>query len=219
MGQYIKYDSEIENENKPDLFNASINVICGDVSPYIDVAKEIFKVPAYIQDKLFIKKFSDILNGIYRNADEGRKWASKLADADTIYAQRIVSCVYALDSMAKNKYVINLSRALANGLIDRQLYFRLLFILKSILDEDIKFIIDNLKHNISSDELHMEALVNLGLAYVSEIEDELTYAFSSLCYTFYEYAIKYDSDELEKVDKPNEMPEKMLVKQIGITEF
>lgn len=220
MSQFI--DCNFEIQDKPNLLDASINVICGEVAPYIDVAREICKIPAYIQDKLFVKKFSDILNGIYRDKDEGRKWASKLNDADKTSAQRIVSYVYELDSMAKNKYVINISRALANEFIDRQLYFRLFFILKSILDEDIKFIIDNLRHNVSSDEIHMEALSNLGLAYVSEIGnsgDKVTYAFSDLCYIFYEYAIKYDSDELEKVNKPKKMPEKMLVKQIGIVEF
>jgi len=127
-------------------------------------------------------------------------------------ARRILDCIDSVETKSKVKYLVNATRSTIKwhrglGGLSKNEYFRMIYILKNILLEDIEFIIEKLKMKELITCESCVALYNLGLMYYTTIEDNTMYAFSSLAYRFYEEVIKYDDENLPKILTPKEFPE------------
>lgn len=130
-------------------------------------------------------------------------------------AERILECLDALETETKVVYVINATRSYIRqhrGLrgITKELYFRILYIIKNILIEDIEFLIKNLKLNEVTDSDSCVALSNLGLMYITTSSSKkVKYAFNSLAYIFYDEIIKAESEDFPVIKRLEKFPTKM----------
>lgn len=193
----------------------AIKTIQGDAESLEQLIKMLSNAPAFYKNNMFIMKLQNFLLGTCTEESYYRDLSDIIADGDqTANAERILDCLDALETERKVTYVVNATRSwirFHRGMagINKGQYFRVLYIIKNILLEDIEFLTDKIKLGEVSDSDSCVALESLGLMYITTSDKEVKYAFSPLAYIFYEEVIRGDDEELSKVEEPSEFPMKM----------
>ncbi|WP_418419667.1 hypothetical protein [Blautia sp.] len=219
MSKYVDFikvlKSNDSKEYMKDFSECAVKTIQGDAESFKQLIEMFLNAPAFYKNISFIEKLQSFLRGTCTDESYYKDLAEIIAEGNqTANAERILDCLDALETEEKVIYVINATRSCIRfhrGMtgINQSQYFRILYIIKNILLEDIEFLTEKLKLGEVLDSDSCVALENLGLMYITTSDKEVKYAFSKLAYTFYDEVIRGDNEVLSKVEEPSEFPMKM----------
>lgn len=188
-------DGEIQ-EAATDLLEDIVGAIQGD--PF-SVGKIIFTLsnsPLLFREKLFWSKMELFLNGVYLSEDDRAKLRAKLLEDGSSgeNAKRLIECIDRAETTQKIQYLINATRCLLTGFIDRTLFFRICRVVISTADENLLFARDhilddeNMEYNYA-----IQGLLVSGLVTFSVIGGETTqYTFTPLAEDVDRFALSYE---------------------------
>lgn len=181
-----------------------ISAATGDVVAAAEALEFILKSPMFIRECLFWERFSMFLDGVFLDDNDIERLLETIGEKieQENYARKIIKVIDDIDANAKIAYLINLTRALLAGYINKPDYFRLINAVKSTLDEDLVFLsntigLEHLKANI-----HFEFLKQNGLAIQYAISDDGRaggdeYIFTPLAYALDQYGLNYENGKYQ----------------------
>jgi len=205
--------SRASSEISKKFMEYAFKAVTGDMESLVQLLQLIKDSPSFYKNVVFTENLLMFLDGVCLNEEDYKGLAETIANGNQEEnARRILDCIDSVETKSKVKYLVNATRSTIKwhrglGGLSKNEYFRMIYILKNILLEDIEFIIEKLKMKELITCESCVALYNLGLMYYTTIEDNTMYAFSSLAYRFYEEVIKYDDENLPKILTPKEFPE------------
>ena len=127
----------------------SVKAACGDVGATIQLFTEIGKAALSLPDELFYSKLECFLNGVDFKDEERAKmrfWiASNGYEKDN--GIRLISYINNAESMKKVEYFANATRCALNYGLNLELYFRICNAIDISLEEDLKFLAENIPKN------------------------------------------------------------------------
>lgn len=191
-------------EEKIDIFDDIVSGITGNPFAITKVGAKIACIP----DLIFWNKFQKLYQGVNQTPYEFRKISERLAEHehDSEYAFRLIKIIDDIDTMHKTQYLINLTRALLSNMIEREEYFRYCNILTNLIDEDIKFLINNIDSVEFEESITTLTLESKGLMY----ESMNGYAFSRLAYLFDKFCTSYGNEYRYKYNgEKDSIPDKL----------
>lgn len=192
----------------------AIKAACGDLEAMANLIGLVVSGPAFYKNVSFVQKLNAFLQGVGFDDDDLKGLAEAMANgSQNDNAERVLDCIDSIETSSKVTYITNATRSHIKfnrgfGGLNKSEYYRMLYIIKNILIDDIEFICANLKNKEMVDSISCVALANLGLMYVSTTGDGVKYAFSPLAYKFYEEVVVYDDESYPGVQMPDELPEK-----------
>lgn len=211
-------------EETCDLATCATKAIAGDAESFMQLSKKLLNAPAFYKNVAFIRKLTLFFRGTCTDEDNYKKLAEIIANGDQVTnAERILDCLDAIETEIKVKYVINATRSYIRAYrgmrgLEKSLYFRMLYVIKNILLEDIDFLVSKIKLSEVSNSDSCVALESLGLMYITTSDEEVKYAFSRLAYIFYDEVIRGDDEIIPKIEMPSNFPRKMDMR-ISVKEF
>ena len=214
----------IKNE-VPRIFETAIGVFNMDPIAAIEAVKDLYQMPLRVRDNIFLEsletylenlneitlddsdhmvnnlqKFSEVLAELTPNEE-----AHYIGDPDRVreYSKRVIKVLDDCASTQKAIYIANLSRALANRLIDKNSFFKLCKCVRTLTDEDLLL----LKSSIPNGVIDYEVMViddfrSVGLMY----EINGGFAYSKRAYDLVEYALDYERG----VHTPDSFPSRLV---------
>lgn len=182
-----------------DLLSDVIQAVQGDPLAIGKIMLTIKESPLLIRDKLFWSKLECYLNGVYISEEDCAKLRAKLVENGSCdeNVKRLIECIDRAETTQKNQYLINATRSLLTGFIDRTTFFRICRAITGTIDEDLLFVRD---HILEAQNFEysgtIQGLVASGLATLSIIGDEATqYAFTPFAEDVDRFAISYGNVE------------------------
>lgn len=106
-------------------------------------------------------------------------------------------CIDKVETDKKVDYLINVTRALINDIIDLSTYFRICNVVVNTLDEDLKFLSEHIEENNIAYQLAVQGLLTAGL--INENLKGNGYSFNSLAEYVDKYAISFE----DRIRYPN----------------
>ena len=142
-----------------------MNAILGNPVSAAKVLLTVIESPYFIREKLFLTKLEIFLNGIYQQESDIEKLKYQLAlkDDKQENAKRILYCIDKVETDKKVDYLINVTRALINDIIDLSKYFRICNVVVNTLDEDLKFLREHIEKEEMDDRIEVQGLSSVGL--------------------------------------------------------
>ena len=141
--ELVRAIQEIDTvETEVDIIADVIGTMVGDPVAAGRLAYDMVALPARIKDKIFLRKMARFLKGLY-SLDESLAFCEVFfgnEDNKEAYAIRIVDIIDKINSEEIVDYVVNAGRALGNGLIDREKFFRICYALKESMPEDLLYL-------------------------------------------------------------------------------
>lgn len=108
------------------------------------------------------------------------------------YAVRIDKMIDDCGTIQKSEYLVNLTRAIINGLIDTNKYFKLCNCVLNLTEEDLLFLQNDIGEKvINDDKEYIDDFRSVGILY----EVNGGYAYSRRAYDLKQYALLYNYDE------------------------
>ena len=98
----------------------------------------------------------------------------------------------------KIDYIISATRNFIIGNIEKDIYFRICHAIMNTIDEDLKFLADNIDMEDIPESLYTRGLLSSGLLYQSIIDgngENNAYSFTEIAYLVDEYAVSYNNVE------------------------
>ncbi len=204
-------DSQEIKEASSDFLEDAISSILGDPISTAKMMLGIIKAPFFIREQIFWIKFSKFLSGVF-TSEKDRANFSKILNKNGKQKDnsiRLLACIERAETETKIQYLINASRSLSAGFINLSDFFRICHQITHNLDEDLRFLQENLtKPNIPYN-YSIEGLLSTGLMYQSIIDaneghEGQTYSFTSLAEIVDRFAVSYD--DVERYPNPQEPP-------------
>lgn len=220
----VTQSKEMKDESKKFLENV-IKAAMGDAFAAKDALKFISSSPFFIREALFWEKFTQYLNGVFSEKDNIRKLSEVFAENEekSEYARRIIKVIDDLDSIAKVKYVINLTRALLMEHIEKPEYYRLCNVLRNTFEEDLQYLNQNIKKENLKDDIHIRFLQQNGLAEQTVITNKGNneFEFTPLAHMLDIYGLDYGNEEKYKYrsDSPDKLSNYHMKKSTSQTEW
>ncbi|MCQ2017462.1 hypothetical protein [Clostridium butyricum] len=175
-----------------------IKAATGDVFAAKDIIKLIVSSPMLIRDFLFWEKFELFLKGVFLDNDDARKLSEIFADKEekVEYSKRIIKIIDDLETDNKVESMIHLTRALLLKLIEKTEYYRLCNALRNTLQEDLKFLNENIEKTILKENIHIEFLLQNGLVRQTVIDGngDNEFEFTPLAHMLDKYGLDYGSE-------------------------
>ena len=194
-------------KNKPlDFMAECLSAICGNSKSVANIVLFASENILSLNDTLFWDDLKDFIDGVDEHKDEYRfQLSAKLVEKDD--KMRLLKIIREVQSKQQVKYIVNATRCFLAGFIEKDVYFRLCYLISSTLVEDLLF----LQKHISDEEreyvygINVQGLESIGLMYLSTIsggtasneynpEDGNKYSFTNVAYVLDEYSLSYDDD-------------------------
>lgn len=183
-------------------------VVSGDRGAIPGLSTKILSLPFFIQNLRFWDKVERFIEGSFLSEYDGLKFSAILADGKNSEddALRLISIIDRCETNLKIRYIINATRSILTGKINRSKYFRIMKAICDTLEEDLAF----LGEEISKENMGIESFIcspeflglqQAGLAYRSvqdsSFEEEAVdrYSFTQLAKDVSDYAINYENPE------------------------
>lgn len=190
-----------------------IKAATGDVFAAKDAIKLIVSSPMLIRDFLFWEKFEMFLKGVFLDNDDARKLSEIFAGNEeeaVEYSKRIIKIIDDLETDSKVESMIHLTRALLLKFIEKTEYYRLCNALRNTLQEDLKFLNENIEKTTLKENIHIDFLSQNGLVRQTVIDSngDDEFEFTPLAHMLDKYGLdygseskkyKYSSDEFDKL--------------------
>lgn len=158
----------------------------------------ITKSPFFIREQIFWAKFEMFLSGVYTSDEECANFSKFLTEDGTNRdnPHRLLACIERAETKDKIQYLINASRALSACFINLSDYFRVCHQITHNLDEDLRFLKENLTNTHISYNYSIEGLLSSGLVYQSGIDaneghEGQLYAFTAIAEIVDRFALSY----------------------------
>lgn len=196
--------SEEFSEEVKDFTENLISAAAGDIVATAKAMKFIILSPMFFRECLFWEKFIMFMDGVFLEDDDITKLSEIFAgnDEKESYTRRIIKVIDDIDVKLKITYIINLTRSLLSGFIIKPDYYRLVYVIKDLLIEDLQYFAKTINEKDLIANIHIEFLKQNGLVIQSEIssyEDisENKYIFTPLAIMLDMYGVNYDNGKYE----------------------
>lgn len=171
--------------------------ICGDKISETQLIGKIGKSVLSLPDKLFYSKLGKFLNGVRLEDDEKAKMRAWITQNGTEEENglRLISYIDNAVSMKKVEYIANATRCSLNYNLELELYFRICGAIDMSLEEDLRFLANNIPKNYNKtfeQNYHTQKLYMAGLMdFITNVYDNSKHRFNSfakinrcMCYKF-----------------------------------
>jgi len=183
-------------EASSNIFEDAIDAILGNPASAGKIMIALAKLPFFIREQIFWTKLQAFLNGVYLNEDDRSKLCAKLM----LYGEknegafRLIEYIDRAETQQKIKYLINATRCLFADFIDLSIYFRICHAVTHCLEEDLRFLKNNIGEENFEYSLYIQGLFAEGLMYQSVIGEDgrSKYSFTPLARMVDQYAVSYD---------------------------
>ena len=160
-------------------------------------------------------KFWDNMDKFFNSGilteDDKRKLIDKLSNDKTSAetGKKIIALIGKTDTDQKLACILNATKALANNLIELNIYFRICNSVLNTLEEDLQFLKSHIEENTIDYSISVGGLITVGLACHRGIIEgnSKSYAFTELAKIVNEYALKGDGRKRIEEFKLNESPQ------------
>lgn len=191
-------NNEIKDESTNFLEDA-VTAIFGDPVSVGKMINSIIKSPFFIREQLFWSKMESFLDGVFLHENDRVKISAIMAEeGDTAKnAVRIIDCIDRAESHQKIRYLINATRSLLLNYIDLPTFFRVCHAITYTLDEDLKFLRNQIVGSNIGYSLYVQGLLNSGLMYQSVIDGngDQKYSFTPIAKLVDQFAVSYEDLE------------------------
>lgn len=204
-------NSEAIQSEASNILETAISIMSMDPTAAINAVKEIYQMPIRVRDSIFLESLKIFLINLNTDKSDGseqivnnlQKFSEVLAevtpneDAQYIgnpdrmreYSKRIIKVLDDCGTIQKAIYIANVSRALANRLIDKNCFFKLCQCIRILTDEDLLTLKNYIpKDIIDDDEMCIDDFRGVGLLY----EVDGGFAYSKRAYDLVNYALDYE---------------------------
>ena len=145
------------------------DAVIGNPTAIIKVVR-VLKGAYMLRESIFWKKMEKYLNGIYLSQDDVDVLKERLNGMGNDGAMRLISLIDKVDTEKKIQYIINVTRCLINNEIDSAMFFRICNIIQQSMDEDLRFLHDNIDNRGIPYGIEVQGLLSVGLMYQSVID-------------------------------------------------
>ena len=196
--------SDDVKEKSKNLIEDLANAMLENPVSAVKVLLTIIEAPYFIREKLFLVKFKRFLKGIYQQESdiEQLKYQLALKDDKQENAKRILYCIDKVETDKKVDYLINVTRALINDIIDLSTYFRICNVVVNTFDEDLGFLRERIDNELIPECVEVQGLSSVGLMKhtvfdAGDIEGNAVqlYSFTELAKIVDICAISYNDDK------------------------
>ena len=189
------FKSNSISESIAEIKKSAIEDTASLLHPYGKTIVMIVKTVHDIPMLLFWSKIERFLRGIDSlSCDERQRIIERFADdGNEEYVKRLICLIDDMDVDDKIDFIANLTKALAEGFIDTDMYFRLIHSIKNTLYEDLLYLKQNVRNNEIPRNINIVSLEQTGLAYQSVIGGEGVYEVSDLGTKVVYYGVEYDN--------------------------
>lgn len=179
-----------------DLLSDLVQALQGDLVSTGKVIYTLEKTPSLFREKLFWSKMEQYMRGIFVSEEDRAKLRAKLTEngSSDENTKRLIECIDRAETSQKIRYLINATRCLLTGFIDRPTFFRLCHAITGTIDEDLLFVRDHITEERDFGYSQtVQGLFISGLVTFRAIGGEETrYAFTPLAEALDRFAISYD---------------------------
>lgn len=212
-GEIMNYFNQIKevishDETQEAITNtleAAVSAVLGDPVSAIKVIISLAKSPFFIREQLFWTKMEAFLNGVYLSEEDCAKLCAKLTEdgEKEENAFRLVESIDRAETRQKIRYLINATRCLLSGSMERHTYFRVCHAITHTLDEDLIFLGEHINEKEMPYSPYAQGLLTEGLMYQSVIDGngEQKYSFTPIAKMVDQYAVSYE--KVERYPNPN----------------
>ena len=183
-------------EKSKDLIEDTACAILGDPVSAAKVMITLLESPLFLREQLFWAKMESFLAGVYLSEEDCGKLAAKLAEdgMKNDNALRLIECIDRAETKQKVQYLINATRCLLAGFIDRPSFFRLCHAISQTLEEDLLFLREHIEEDDILYSSYVQGLVTAGLMYQSVLDGngEQKYSFTPIAKQLDRYAVSYN---------------------------
>ena len=227
------FNSEAIQSEASSIFETAIGIMSMDPIAAIKAVKEINQMPIRVRDSIFLESLKMYLINLNKDKSDGsehivnnlQKFSEVLAevtpneDAQYIgnpdrmreYSKRIIKVLDDCGTIQKAIYIANLSRALANRLIDKNCFFKLCQCIRILTDEDLLLLKKYIpKDIINDDEMYIDDFRGVGLLY----EVDGGFAYSKRAYDLVNYALDYENG----ICVPDSFPDRQVLSVASMEE-
>lgn len=196
--QIIKESSEVSTTTKKFFENIG-KAVLGDTSAAIDAAKILVSSPFLIQQTLFWGRFTMFLEGVFIDDESIRKMSEIFVEHEerVDYSMRIIKIIDDIDTKTKTKFISNLTKSLLAKFITKTDYYRLCYIVRSTLEEDLNYVSKNIIKESVSNNMQIEFLRQGGLVVctheASDSKDDI-FKFTPLAKMLDMYGLDYENE-------------------------
>ena len=192
--KHLISDGEIKDETT-DFLADTIDALLGNPVSAGKVIIALAKTPFLFREKMLWVKLEQFLNGVYESDDDRAKLCAWLVDgsSNNDYSKRLIECIDRAETSQKVQYLINATRCLLAGFVNRTTYFRICRAISGTIDEDLLFLRDHIHEDNLKYDNAIQGLLISGLVTFSVIGGEETlYSFTPLAKLVDQFAVSYD---------------------------
>lgn len=208
-------------EASSNFLEDAISSILGDPISIAKMMLGIIKSPFFIREQIFWMKFSKFLSGVFTSENDRANFSKILTENGTQKDNsiRLLACIERAETETKIQYIINASRSLLSGFITLNEFFRICRQITHNLDEDLRFLQENLTKSNISYNYSIEGLLSTGLMYQSIIDaneghEGQNYSFTTLAEIVDRFAVSYD--DVGRYPNPKEPLAKSEIRNIDV---
>ena len=123
------------------------------------------RAPFLYRDRLFWERIDKFFDGAILSEEDKIKFINKLSDSKKSKdnMKRVINGIEKLETDKKVNYLIKISRDLIDDKIDLSTYFHIYNVIIRTLDEDLKFLAENITKKEISYNMNVEGLFSVGL--------------------------------------------------------
>jgi len=183
-------------EESVDFLEDFLNALLGNPVSAGKVMLSLAKHPFFVREHIFWKKMERFLDGVFLSDEDQAKFCAKLNEGGKKEenATRLLSYIEKAETNHKIDYIINTTRNFIIGNIDNAIYFRICYTTVNNIDEDLKFLADNIDNKKMEVSIHTNGLFISGLMYQSDIDSSgcnNRYSFTELARVLDMYSLSY----------------------------
>lgn len=190
---------EIETASSDVLQDLLDVILSGNPISLAKIIIAIASSPFFIREHIFWAKFEAFLSGIDSTDDDRAKFCARLAQEGNREenALRLISCIERSETKQKAIYLANAGRALSAGYIDLPDFFRICHMIVNLVDEDLRFLAENIERHNLPYSASVQGLLSSGLMYQSVIDanGNQQYSFTPIAELVDKHAVSFDNIE------------------------
>lgn len=177
------------------LFRDALEAVLGDKAAIAKIMLALAKSPFFLREQLFWTKMEMFLDGVYLDDDDCGKLRARLVEEgrEGDNPRRLIECIDKVESDRKIGYLINATRCLLVGFIERPDFFRICHAITHTLEEDLVFLSEHIEESDLPYDMHVQGLCTTGLMDASIIGENQRYSFTPVAEMVDQFAVSYDN--------------------------
>lgn len=177
-----------------------VKTICGDKISEAQLSVKIGKAVLSLPDEIFYLKLEKFLNGVCLKDNERaqmRAWIAENGNEEE-NGLRLISYINNAESLKKVEYFSNATRCALNYNLELELYFRICNAIDMSVEEDLRFLADNIPKNYNkpfAQNYYTQKLYAAGLMnFISGLSAHAQHKFNNLAELVDVCAVNFGND-------------------------